>query len=241
MQSEYIYKKTGDPKKTSKHCCHICGRVCQSSKGLSQHQQVHQNGESLQCKICGTKYTQRSYLTRHMLTHGEKRFHCDICKKTFFQTTDLKMHMRVHTGERPHVCEVCSKRFRQSSHLISHMKVHTGQKGHSCVTCSKRFSSTVRLNAHIQYEHSGKNPRQCDLCGKMFHYPSDLKKHTRTHTTSRRQKVRSSSEEMQLLLKENMRQANGFNVDHDVLEAAIINLTPANGEEGPNGMFFYFY
>ena len=38
-----------------------------------------------------------------------KKIVCDVCEKTFKTKSQLVIHKRVHSGERPFKCEVCDK------------------------------------------------------------------------------------------------------------------------------------
>ncbi|XP_061101567.1 sal-like protein 1 [Conger conger] len=87
---------------------------------------------------------------------------CVICHRVLSCPSALKMHYRMHMGERPFQCRVCDRAFTTKGNLKTHYSVHRAMPPlrvqHSCPICQKKFTNAVVLQQHIRMHMGGQIP-----------------------------------------------------------------------------------
>ena len=135
----------------------------------------------LKCPDCSYSTVYKSNLRVHMKTHsGEKPFQCPDCSYATAEKSTLRRHLKTHSGEKPFNCSDCSYATARKSNLRVHMTTHSGEKPYKCSDCSYEAARKCHLRVHMK-THSGEKPFQCPDCSYATAEKSTLRRHLKTH------------------------------------------------------------
>lgn len=126
-------------------------------------------------------HNQETGLAQPQEQHPSLPYGCNFCSRRYAHQCQLRIHERVHTGEKPYQCAQCGKSFGQVCSLKRHQMVHTGERPFPCPHCGKQFSTSTNLKVH-QSVHTGEKRFHCSKCGKNFSFLSNLIRHQALHT-----------------------------------------------------------
>ncbi|XP_043829536.1 transcriptional repressor protein YY1-like isoform X2 [Dromiciops gliroides] len=127
----------------------------QLAEFIHQNKSPNEVEKKLPCphEECPKLFRDNSALRKHLHTHGPKGHVCAECGKAFVESSKLKRHKLVHTGEKPFQCmyKGCEKRFSLDFNLRTHMRIHTGDRPYACPFdgCTKMFAQSTNLKSHI--------------------------------------------------------------------------------------------
>ncbi|CAG2240838.1 Zinc finger and BTB domain-containing protein 49 [Mytilus edulis] len=177
------------------HKCELCSRSFCTKQHLYNHKR--QKHIFKKCETC-EKVVLKNYYHMHIKLHQHdqdgnviRKFECDICKKKLSSKHTLQQHLkRVHSSVEERelfTCETCKKSWLEKKTLDRHMKVKHGNgavKEHLCDICGKGFETPYDVKKHKQV-HDKVPQHVCDVCSKAFKFREGLLIHMRTHSGER--------------------------------------------------------
>ena len=85
-------------------------------------------------------------------TQDERAVHkCNQCNYTSSKKSNLRSHLKIHTGEKLNKCNQCDYASIQTGDLRTHLKTHSGEKLNKCNQCD--YASSQASNLKKTFEH----------------------------------------------------------------------------------------
>lgn len=168
-----------------KFLCEMCFFVCPLAENLIDHYKekhlkkgkvnaISETSERIQKPPAASR---RGGL--HQTSSRPRQFLCEVCGKSYTQSSHLWQHLRFHQGVKPFECTVkgCDRKFTIRPDLNDHIrKCHTGERPYLCTICNKRFLTGSVFYQH-RLIHRGERRYGCEECGKRFYRADALKNH----------------------------------------------------------------
>ncbi|GFS81792.1 zinc finger protein 227 [Nephila pilipes] len=212
--------------------CMHCNYTTVHKSNFKAHLRKHTGERPFVCKICGIisgdlrdlpssgivsvpDMNRRSFFERadnwdfsnsSELKYPKVIYPCTYCSYSTPYQTNLKNHLRKHTGEKPFVaakmsfneqlpvimkiktatcsmfvCPYCDYTTPYKTTMKNHIRKHTGERPFVCNTCGKAFTRNRTLQDHVVSHILTKESIKCSICNAAFHTNGALAKHLLRH------------------------------------------------------------
>ncbi|KAG6526120.1 transcription factor IIIA-like [Zingiber officinale] len=167
-----------------RYYCQFCG-ICRSKKKLLRSHILTNHKDEFD-------NAQLDEVDHANMLDGRVQHTCKECGASFLKPSHLKQHIQSHSIERPFTCSVddCHASFKRKDHLTRHSLTHQGKLFACPVSnCNCKFGFKANIKRHVREIHEDESPCEGQQqyvcgepgCGKIFKYPSKLKKHEDSH------------------------------------------------------------
>ncbi|XP_069596229.1 zinc finger protein 408 isoform X2 [Ranitomeya imitator] len=177
-RKKYCTPRTNETKPALQ--CGVCDKQLANVCSLRNHMLIHTGEKPYTCTECGGTFRHRGSLRIHRRLHtGERPYKCQYCGDAFPQQPELKRHLITHTGEM-HLCTVCGKALKDPHTLRVHERLHTGDRPFLCKYCGKSYPQATKLRRHLK-SHLEEKPYRCHVCGMGYSFQQSLNRHLHSH------------------------------------------------------------
>ncbi|KAL6099150.1 prdm15 [Pungitius sinensis] len=195
------------------YSCEICNKMFYRKDVMQEHHRRHgvgpkhmkreeleANGEEgtryrkepSPCPICGKVFSCRSNMNKHLLTHGDKKYTCEICARKFFRVDVLRDHIHVHFKDIALMDE------QEREGFIKKIGISAGDSGetdedeeeededcsehhkYNCKKCQLSFAKGKEYLRHILEQHKERG-YGCGICNRRFALKATYNAHLVIH------------------------------------------------------------
>lgn len=180
---------------------------------IEHGKQMHPKVKAFKCRDCSMHFSyMKSLILHNRAIHKKnlirKNHICEICSQSCYSSSDLRIHYRIHTGERPYDCPLCDWSFSMKSSLKGHLKTHERKPKQKrapliCKYCFKILKTPSLLREHIKV-HTDERPFKCAVCDRGFRNRKGMRDHhDRAHLKRAKVRGKYKHKEVTNLIDEN--------------------------------------
>nr|XP_061801585.1 PR domain zinc finger protein 15-like [Nerophis lumbriciformis] len=190
------------------YSCEICNKMFYRKDVMQEHHRRHgvgpkqmkreeTNGEEATkyrkepspCPICSKVFSCRSNMNKHLLTHGDKKYICEICGRKFFRVDVLRDHIHVHfkdialmdEQEREDFIKKIGISAGDSDEKDDEEDVNDPERHkYNCKKCQMSFAKGREYLKHITEQHKERG-YGCAICNRRFALKATYNAHLVIH------------------------------------------------------------
>ncbi|KAK2879820.1 PR domain zinc finger protein 15 isoform X2 [Channa argus] len=192
------------------YSCEICNKMFYRKDVMQEHHRRHGMGpkhmkreelevngeegtkyrkEPSPCPICGKVFSCRSNMNKHLLTHGDKKYTCEICGRKFFRVDVLRDHIHVHFKDIALMDEQEREDFIRKIGISAGNSDDTDEDEdeddpehhkYNCKKCQLSFAKGKDYLKHIMEQHKERG-YGCGICNRRFALKATYNAHLVIH------------------------------------------------------------